>query len=364
MTTQTSSIVPASIDSKTKIASIDQGNVLGSIEALADQVRQAWKTTQELDLSTISKPSNIVVAGMGGSALGAVVIKHAFKAELSVPFEIVNDYNLPHYVNANSLVILSSYSGGTEEILSCAQQAQTKQAQIIVITQCGELATWAQKNSYLHYQIPSDYNPSNQPRMAVGYAIIGLMGILSKAGLIQVSPAEIEKIVEIILITMNKCQVEKKADDNPAKALCFALVDRRPNLVAAEFLTGAVHVAANQFNENAKTFADFYQVPEINHHLLEGLKLPTSNHLDNIFLFFNSELYLEKNQTRIELTQQAVAKQEIETVAINLEAESELAQIFELITLMAYTNFYLAILNNINPSEIPMVDWFKEQLKG
>jgi hypothetical protein len=96
--------------------------------------------------------------------------------------------------------------------------------------------------------------------------------------------------------------------------------------------------------------------------MLEGLELPASNNLDNIFLFFNSKLYHERNQQRIILTQEAVEKQNIQTIAIQLEAESKLSQVFEAITLMAYANFYLAMLHQINPGQIPIVDWFKQQL--
>lgn len=350
------------IDSKEKIAKIDRENVLGSIEALADQVRQAWDTTQNLDISLPSSPANITVAGMGGSALGADVVKHAFKDQLKVPLNIVNDYSLPAYVNSDSLVILSSYSGGTEEVLSCAKQAKEKKAQVLVITQGGKLAEIAQKNNYGSYIIQAEHNPSNQPRMAIGYAVVGLMGLLNKLELITIKQSEIEEITKTILFTMQKCGVEEGTEDNPAKTLSYNLIDQKPNLVAAEFLTGAAHVASNQFNENAKTFANFYQIPEINHHLLEGLRLPKSNKFDNIFLFFNSELYHLKNQKRMQLTQEAMGMQGIEALKIDLESETKLTQVFELITLMAYANFYLSILNKINPSEIPMVDWFKKQL--
>ncbi len=359
---QKDKVDPEIIDSKEKIAEIDVENVLGSIQALADQIKQAWDTTQQLELNLKDPIANITVAGMGGSGLGADVVQHAYRDQLKVPFTIINDYQLPEYVNQKSLVILSSYSGNTEEVLSCAQQAQQKKAQILVITQGGKLAKLADQHEYGAYYMQTDHNPSNQPRMAVGYAIIGLIGLLNRADLISVSDKDINRAMKTVLWMMQRCRVEEAIDDNPAKTLSYTLVDRRPNLVAAEFLTGAVHVASNQFNENAKTFANFYQIPEINHHLLEGLKLPDSNQLDNIFLFFNSQDYHPQNQKRITLTQKAVSREKIESLKIELESEGKLLQVFELITLMAYTNFYLSMLNKIDPSQIPMVDWFKAQL--
>jgi hypothetical protein len=198
--------------------------------------------------------------------------------------------------------------------------------------------------------------------MDIGYAVIGLIGLLQQAQIINIPQEEIDQTVQTIIRIMHECRVEAGAEKNPAKTLSFNLVDRQPNLVGAEFMTGALHVIRNQFHENAKTLAEYYQIPEINHHMLEGLELPASNNLDNIFLFFNSKLYYERNQKRIILTQEAVEKQNIQTIAIQLEAESRLSQVFEAITLMAYANFYLAMLHQINPGQIPIVDWFKQQL--
>ncbi len=356
-------IDPELIDTKEKIAEIDKENVLGSIEALPDQLRQAWSETQKININLDKDVWNVVVAGMGGSGLGADLVKHLFKSELKIPVEVYNSYKLPGYAGENTLVVLSSYSGNTEEVLACAEQAKAVSAQILVITSGGKLAEIAQENDYPAYIIEPEYNPSGQPRMAIGYAVVGLMGLLNKAEIISVSDPEIEQAVETVIHTAHDCRVEKEAETNPAKTLAFNLVDRRPNFVGAEFITGALHVVRNQFHENAKTFAEYYQIPEINHHLMESLQLPHSNALDNIFLFINSKLYLERNQTRMELTQEAVEKQDIQTLAIHLQSADKLSQVFELITIMAYTNFYLAIMHKTDPSQIPMVDWFKKKLK-
>lgn len=353
---------PDIINDIEKIAQVDKQNVLGSIQALSDQLRQAWADTQKIKIDLQKEIQHVVVAGMGGSGLGASVVKHLFKPELKIPLEIANSYTLPGYVGKNSLVILSSYSGNTEEVIACAKQAETLKAQIIVISGGGKLAKIAKSNKYPAYIIDPKYNPSQQPRMAVGYAIVGLIGLLNQAGILSVSQPEIEQAAETIIHTQHDCRVEAETENNPAKTLAFNLIDRRPNLVGAEFLTGALHVVRNQFHENAKTFAEYHQVPEINHHLMESLQLPHSNVLDNIFLFFNSDLYHQRNQKRMELTQQAVEKQDIQTLAVDMESADKMTQVFELITLMAYTNFYLAIMHQIDPSQIEMVDWFKQEL--
>lgn len=351
------------LEDQDQIKKIDKANVYGSIEALADQIHQAWEETQQIKFKPKSKIKNVVVAGMGGSGLGADVVKHLFKDQLIVPLEVVNSYTLPNYVNQDSLVILSSYSGNTEEVLSCAAQAKEKQAQRMVITAGGKLAEQAQELNLPVYLINPQHNPSKQPRMAIGYAIFGLMGLLNQAGVITITNKDLKEASKAILATSEDCRLENNVAVNPAKSLAFSCVDRRPILVASEFLIGAAHVSTNQFNENAKTFADYKIVPEINHHLLEALEHPVSNKLDHYFIFFYSQLYHERNQQRVDLTQKAVNQTGIENLAVHLEAQSKVGQVFELITLMAFTNFYLAMLYQIDPSLIPMVDWFKSQLK-
>jgi glucose/mannose-6-phosphate isomerase len=133
--------------------------------------------------------------------------------------------------------------------------------------------------------------------------------------------------------------------------------------VGAEFLEGALHVASNQFNENAKIFADYKIIPEINHHLLEGLDFPKSNPLNHFFIFFQSKLYHPRNQKRLSLTKELLEKKGIDGTMVNLESENKITQVFELITLTSFANLYLAFLENIDPCPIKSVDWFKAQLK-
>jgi glucose/mannose-6-phosphate isomerase len=353
--------MPNILDNIEKIRKLDKSNVLGSIDALADQARHAWEDASQVSVD-INNIKNIVIAGMGGSGIGPDIIKHLFKDKLEVPLEVIHSYNLPNYANHETLVVLSSYSGNTEEVLSCAKQAEEKKCQVLAICAGGELAKLAKEKNIAHYLIDPKHNPSNQPRMAIGYSVFGILGLLNQAKLINVSEDEINDVISEIINISEKCHAKTKQEDNQAKLLAFEALQRRPILVASEFLQGAVHASVNQLNENAKVFADFKVVPEINHHLLEGLKFPDSNQDSHLFIFINSNLYLKRNQKRIKLTQQVVEQNNIETLVINLEASSKLTQIFELITLMAYTGLYLAALEGIDPSPITFVDWFKKEL--
>lgn len=352
------------LDSREELAKLDRSNVLGSIEALAQQVQHAWESVQAIKFTPAAEIRNVVIAGMGGSGLGADVIKTLYKEKLTVPFDFVHDYTLPGYINEHSLVVLASYSGTTEEILACAEAAQSQHAQIMVIAAGGDLVKLAQEKGYAAYVIDPVNNPSNQPRMAIGYAVFGTLGLLSKAGVITLTDHEVTEVIDAIIHTSERCHVELTGDKNIAKTLAFLMIDRRPVLFGAEFMEGALHVSTNQFNENAKIFVDYKVIPEVNHHLLEGLKYPLSNTSHHLFVFVTSDLYRERNQKRMALTQQGVEKiYDIETTELKLEMTSKLTQVFESITIFAYTNLYLAMLEGIDPAPIPTVDWFKEQLK-
>jgi glucose/mannose-6-phosphate isomerase len=354
--------MPINLSSREAIAALDVSNMAGSVESLAQQIEHAWQDTRSLTFTPQAEIRSVIVAGMGGSALGADVIRHVFKDQLAVPLEIARDYTLPASVGKHTLVILASYSGTTEETLSCAQQAQTAGAQLMVISAGGALIELAEKHNLTHYTIVPTHNPSGQPRAAIGYAITGTIALLNSAGLISVSKTDVDTVLQTVRATTEECSIENPEEGNPAKLLAFNMVDLRPVIVVADFLEGAGHVAANTTNENAKAFADYKVLPELNHHLLEGLQFPKTNTSTHTFVFVMSILYHERNRTRAELTQELIDEMGIPTVQLPLKGTTKLAQAFELITLFAFASFYLSLLENINPTPIPYVDKFKEAL--
>lgn len=351
------------LDSRDEISKLDKENMMGSIEELGNQVQHAWEDLKSVEFKPTAEIKNVVIAGMGGSGLGADVIKHLFKAELKVPFDYVHDYTLPGYVNENTLVVLASYSGTTEEIVACGEQAQKRNAQIMVICAGGTLAEIAENNSYTIYKIDPKYNPSNQPRMAIGYAVFGTIGLLSKAGIISLTDDDIKTVVAAIHKQVEECKVEVLGEQNPAKALAYMMIDRKPVFVVSDFLEGAAHVSTNQGNENAKIYADYKVVPEMDHHLLEGLQFPKSNSTNHIFIFVQSLLYHPKNVVRMQLTQKIAEDNDIDSIAVPLKAQTKIEQVFEMLTMFGFAGFYLAMLEGINPSPIPFVESFKTDLK-
>lgn len=352
------------IDSLEAIQDLDEQNMLGGIESLADQVRHAWTEVSKVSNIDADAIDSVVVAGMGGSGLGADIVSSVFHEQLTKPVTLIRDYTLPGFVSQNTLVILASFSGTTEEILSTANQALTKNARVAVIAAGGELLDMATTHRWPHYAIKATQNPSPQSRIAIGYALVGMIGMLHHAGVVTISDTDIEDVITTILDVDQRCQVTSPTEANPAKTLAYSLLQKRPLLVVADFLAGAAHVSQNQLHENAKVLADYRVIPELNHHLMEGLKFPLSNTHDMACLFVQSTLYHPQNQKRLAVTAEVTDHQDIESIELTLKSESKLAQAFELIATMSYVSFYLAMLEGVHPAPLPHVEWFKTELKN
>lgn len=352
------------LDSREELQAIDSLNALGSIEQLGSQVQQIWEDSKSLEFDeSYRQVKNVVVAGMGGSALGTHVIQTVFKDELHIPVLVVPDYELPSFVNEETLVIASSYSGTTEETLSAVQDAHRKGAKIAGITSGGKLAEFLRENNYPAIVFETTYNPCNSPRMALGYSVFGQIALFAQAGLLNVTETEYKAVLEAIADAHMRMGMNIEQEKNVAKILAYEMHERIPVVVIAEHLEGVAHVFANQINENSKTYSEYRVVPELNHHLMEGLQFPESNGNNLLFLCVHSALYVQGNQRRMELTEQVLEKNNIEYRQLTLTSKTKLEQAFELLVLGSYSSFYLALLNNQNPTPNPWVDWFKAELK-
>ncbi len=353
------------LDSREDIAKLDVSNTLGSIEQFGLQVQHVWDQVQSIEFDpSYREVTSIVVAGMGGSALGTHVIQTLFREELPVPVVIAPDYTVPSYVNEKTLVIASSYSGTTEETIAATKDAIAKGAKVTGITTGGELAAILKEHHLPALIFDPKHNPCGSPRMALGYSVFGQIGLLGKIGLLKLQQADIERVVQTIAAAQVQYSVDAKQDTNPAKLLAFQLVEKLPVIVVSEHLEGIAHVFANQLNENSKTYSEYRVVPELNHHLLEGLQYPKSNDGILCMLTVHSDLYRIQNQRRMDLTQEVLDQHHIEYQPVTLQGSTKLEQAFEFMILGSYVNYYLAMLYNMNPEPIPIVDWFKAQLKN
>jgi glucose/mannose-6-phosphate isomerase len=353
--------MPSILDSREKIKELDKSNVLGSVEALANQISDALDQVKEIVVpADYASAKNVVVSGMGGSVLGSYVIKNLFKSELKVPFEIVSHYDLPEYVNSDTLVLLSSYSGTTEETLSAATEAKERGAKVMVITSGGKLAELATTNNWPIYKIDPKFNPCNQPRLAIGYAVVGQMALFAKAGVIADQSASLQRVITNLKAMLESLTVESK--DSVAKHLAFASFDKQIVFVGAEHLIGAAHVINNQVNENAKTLTSEWHLPEFNHHYMEALSFPHLAKDTTIFFIFNSALYHKRIQKRALITKDLIEQKGYEVQTILATSETKLEQVFEIIQIGEFIAAYLPIIYGIDPTPIPNVDFFKAEM--
>ena len=342
------------LDDINAIKKLDKSNMLSSIMAIPDQCQQAWKETKVLDFpADYSQVKNIVVSGMGGSALGAQIIKSLFSREMLIPLEIVNDYHLPVYVDENTLVILSSYSGSTEETLATAYEALEKKAKITGITTGGKLGEFLKQHDLPRYIFDPKFNPCGQPRMGLGYSIIGQIGLLARLGILKIEENEFFQCLEFLKV--NKSKLERETKETVKKCLNKEIL-----VVGAEHLSGNTHILANQINENSKTISFYFLLPELNHYLMEGLKNPSLKNL--IFLFLVSNLYNGKIKIRLSLTEEVISKNNISFLEFKPKGETRLIQVLETLLFGSYFSFYLSIAHSQDPTPIPWVDYFKEKL--
>lgn len=346
-----------------EIKKLDSQNMLGSLESLGYQVEEIQGNAQKLKLPAAYKNvKNIVVLGMGGSTLGAHVIKSLFWGELKVPLEIINGYHIPRFVDAKTLVIASSYSGTTEEPIAALKEAEKCKAKLMIITSGGTLAELAKRKKIPALVFTTKNNPCGSPRMGLGYSIIGQMILFSKAGLLPVSAADLDAFQRTLGKYQQQFGVRAPADKNLAKQIALQTRGKSVWYAGAEHLSGNAHIAANQMNENAKRFAGFFLIPELNHHLMEGMLQPKSNKDALLFVLIESGLYDKRVQKRFEITKNILGKNGIPHMSYVCQEKTKLGQMGELLLLSSYTSYYSALLEGIDPTAIPFVDFFKEQL--
>ena len=353
------------LDSIEEIKKVDKGNILDSITALPDQMAQVWQEIKENGVPEACRTSkNVVVSGMGGSALGGRIVDSLITDRARTPIEIFTEFRLPNYVNRDTFVILCSYSGNTEETLTAAHEALNRGASLFCITTGGKLGKFMEDNRLDGYIINPIHNPSNQPRMGLGYSIIAVLAALAKCEFINLLDTEVHEAIETARKFSEDFSVNTPTSQNLAKIFAAKLKNKIPVLIASEHLVGVTHAFKNQLNENSKVFALLFDIPELNHHLMEGLRNPAEAKKFLHFVFFESDLYSKEIKLRYPITKEVVGKQEVATDVYKLNSNKKLNQIFEELTFGSYVNLYLALLYDIDPSPIPWVDYFKDMLKN
>lgn len=337
-----------------EIKKLDPQNTLGSTEGLIKQCEAAWNEVTTLDLPAhLGEIKNVVFCGMGASIYGALVLKAVMGRDLPFPIELVSDYFLPDYVGKHTLVVLTSYSGTTEEVLSCAEDAKAKEAKMVVLTKGGPLAEFAKDNNVPAYIFDGSLNPAGVPRLGNGYTILGLIGLLSKVGVIDLEEKEIGNAIIRMRDRFDEIKAQAQAD--------FATFHNTiPIIFAAEHLSGNAQILRNQFNETSKAFSSYFLIPDLNHHLMEGLQFPKDSPLH--FIILNSPNYSDKIRKRVELTKQVVQQNGYPIHEFMASGSTVYDDFLEVMQYGSFVTLYLGLAYGQNPAVNPWVDWFKNQL--
>jgi len=306
---------------------------------------------------TLDHVYNIVYTGMGGSALAAMFV-HTWPL-IKEPFEIVRDYQLPEYVDKDTLVIVSSYSGNTEETLSSLADAESRGANIVVISSGGKLSEIAQHKGYPLYCIPKDY----QPRYAVLYCFKALVDLLSKVNLVGTDDrsGSLKQASDFIDNAVKSWRPDVITSQNYAKQLALDIVGKSVVIYAGPKLYPAAYKWKISFNENAKNIAWCNQYPEFNHNEFLGW---TSQPLEKPYAVVDlrSKLESQQVQKRFEISERLLSGRRPAPLVVEAEGQTILEQMLWVVALGDFVSIYTAILNGLNPSPVDLIEKFKKQL--
>ena len=343
----------------------DKKEVWRSLEFFGDQVRQVIDDSLNIHFSAdYAKVNNIVVHGMGGSNLGAHITRALFADTLKVPLMIVDDYTVPAFVNEKTLYILSSYSGNTEEVLSVYDEVQKRGAKMAAITAVGggKLEQLMLDEDIPGYIFDTKFNPCGLPRVAVGYAVMGIAALLARVGFLSLNIDEMRVSVDKLEVWTRRLRLDEPMENNPAKTIANQLHGKMPLILAAEFLSGNLQAMRNQFCESAKNFAGFLVLPDMNHFALEGMTFPKSNSKNLVVVYFHSNLYSDHVIKRARITKEVFTKNNIPVFEYCLTGATKIEQSLEMLQFGGYLSYYLGLLNGVDPAITPWVDYLKGRM--
>lgn len=310
-----------------------------------------------IELAGFEGISNVVLAGMGGSALPAVFLR-SWPGTL-VPFEIVRDYELPEYVNDKTLFISSSYSGNTEETLAALREAEARGCQIVVISAGGQLAEQARDKQYPLLSIPGGI----QPRMCSFYFLAGLLQILEPLGLVKKgSLDELKAAAEWLKDQTASWRPEVPTKDNAAKQLALEVVGKSVVVYSGPKLFPAANKIKICFNENAKNVAWVNQYPEFNHNEFIGW---SSHPVDKPYAVIEvrSDLENERVQKRFAASERLLSGKRPVPNVVKPQGDNLIKQLLWTANFGDFVSLYVALLNGLNPTPVDLVEKLKELLK-
>lgn len=349
------------LDDLNQMQAVDTDNMLGHIDALADQFEAAWQHAQAQPLPTShADPRRIVLCGMGGSAIGGSLTAALVAATAPVPFTVVRGYDLPAYAcSPDTLVIASSFSGNTEETLAAADDALGGGAKLLAITTGGQLADHARANGYPLWQF--DY--TGQPRAALGWSFGLLLGLAARLDLAPALGENLKEGIDLLRQHQATYAATSPVGQNPAKRTAGQLIGRMPVIFGAGVFEPVARRWKGQFNENAKAWAQYDPLPEGNHNTVVGIEFPSAHGLELAALFILSRrIDHPRTYLRHDLTHQLALQNGIMADRFEPAGDSALAQMLHAIQYGDYVSYYLAMAYGVDPTPVAPISELKEQL--
>ena len=338
----------------------DKSDMYGVISNMPDQIREAVKLAENFHLNIDTESvSSILFAGMGGSAIGGELVRSILEDECKLPISVVRNYKLPMWAGESTLLLVSSYSGNTEESISAYKDAIKKRCKIICVTTGGKLQELANNDEVPVLIIPAGL----PPRGAIAYSSIPWLLIFASLGIIKNRSNDIESMaleLEKVIKEYGNYELER---DNLPLSVAKRAVGKIPLIYVS---TGSFSVIgkrwANQIQENSKMLAYTNELPEMNHNEIMGWHLTGLSKESVLPIFIISNSYHPRVNLRFDITSKLVEEKSGEVVRINPTGDKLIIQLFSLIVMGDFISYYLSLLNNINPEPVDIINEIKEQL--
>ena len=348
------------LDDITSFKNLDSQNMLGEIDNLPGQLQSAWELGQLQLLPDVQGITHILISGMGGSAIAADLLAAYIGPTCQVPVIVHRDYDLPAWAHGSqTLVIASSHSGTTEEILTVFDTATHADCRLLAICTGGEL----QKRAAAQ-QVPVwKFTHAGQPGAALGYSFGLLLAAFARMGLIPDPEKELLEALAGMRSQQETLRANVPVVQNPAKRMAGQLVGRWVNVIGSGILAPVARRWKCQINEIAKAGAGFEFLPEADHNTLAGLENPELL-MQTMTLFLRSPFDHPRNHLRTDLTRHAFMVAGLNTDFYNANGESRLAHLWTALHFGDYLAYYLAMAYGMNPAPMDAFQNLEAALKA
>ncbi len=353
------------LDNPETYRTFDPGDMGDKISELPTQLRYAWEISQEASLpKEYRRIRHIVVTGMGASALAADLLATLMESAGRVPVEVIRGYDLPAHVwGEDILVIGCSQSGDTEEVLATFDQARERGAQLLAVTAGGRLAALAESTDIYPSQATVwRFAYPSQSRAALGFSFALMLGLACRLRLYPDARVDIMDTADMLEEVQADLLPDISTDHNVAKQIAQTFMGHLPVILGAGFLGPVAHRWRSQLNENAKQWAIWDTLPELNHNVVVGLGQPEAvrEHLRVVTL--RSALDHPRIKMRWQVTQKLLSEYDIPYQEVYGKGETLSAQMFSLIHVGDFVSYYTAALNGVDPTPVENAAYLKEHL--